>query len=117
MLQRMCVICLLLVAVSAFGQPASKYQVGTITAVKPHEAPADGGSEAVGYDVSVRVGSTTYVVLYKPPVGSSPIKYAAGRNVLVVVGETTLRYNNIVGESLEVPIISRQPADDATQTK
>jgi hypothetical protein len=117
MLRRICVICLWLVTVSAFGQSAAKYQVGTITGVKPHQAQGDAGNESDGYDVSVTVGSTTYVVLYKPPVGSSPVKYAAGRNVLVTIGETTLRYNNIVGESLEVPIISRQPTGDAQQTK
>jgi len=117
MLRIICVICLWLVAVSAFGQSASKYQVGTITAVKAHPAQGDAGTEAVGYDVSVRVGATTYVVLYTPPAGAGPVKYAAGRSVLVLVSEKTVRYNNIVGEAFEMPILSRQPADDPKQAK
>jgi hypothetical protein len=100
-----------------FSQSVSNYQVGTITAVKPHQSASDGRDDAVGYEVSVRVGDTIYMVLYKPPIGASPIKYAAGRNLLVLVGEKTVRYNNIVGESLEVPIISRKPATDANQSR
>jgi hypothetical protein len=105
-----------LVTALAFGQSASKYQLGTITAVKPHQT-RDGSPEVVSYDVSVKVGDTIYEVLYTPPSGASPIKYAAGRDLLVQVGEKTLRYNNIVGQSLEVPIVSRKPSPEATQTK
>lgn len=113
----MLVACLWLTALSAFGQSVSNYQVGTITAVKPHQFPVESGSDVSSYDVSVRVDDTIYQVLYTPPLGASPIKYAAGRNVLVHVGEKTLRYNNIAGESFEVPIVSRKTASDAKQTR
>lgn len=117
MQRRMCVICLWLITLPAFSQSAAKYQVGTITAVNPHQAQDDTGADIVRYDVSVRVGDAIYVVLYTPPLGTSPVKYAAGRNVLVLIGDKTVRYNDIAGQSLEVPIISRKSADNAKQGK
>lgn len=117
MLKLIGVVCIYLATLPLFSQSVSNYQVGTITAVKPHQSASDNSGDAVSYDVSVRVGDTIYLVLYKPPVGASPIKYAAGRNLLVMVGEKTLHYNNIVGESLEVPIVSRKPATDTNQSK
>jgi hypothetical protein len=112
----MSVTCICLFALAMFSQSESKYQVGTITAVKPHQATADASSD-VSYDVSVKVGDTTYVVLYTPPFRANSVKYAAGRNLLVEVGEKTIRYNDIVGQSLEVPIISRKSTADARQSK
>jgi len=117
MLKLICVVCICLATLPVFSQSVSNYQVGTITAVKPHQSAANSRDDAISYDVSVRVGDTIYLVLYKPPVGASPIKYAAGRNVVVEVGEKTLHYNNIVGESLEVPIISRKSAMDTSKSR
>jgi hypothetical protein len=111
------VIFLCLTALAAFGQSASNYQVATITAVKPHQSAGETGSDPVGYDVSLRVGDTIYQLAYTPPPGAASIKYAAGRNLLVLVGENTIRYNNIAGESFEVPIVSRKSANDAKQPK
>jgi hypothetical protein len=111
------VILLWLAALPAFGQSASTYQVGTITAVKPHQSAVETGSDAVSYDVSLRVGDTIYQLVYTPPLGASSIKYAAGRNLLVLVGENTIRYNNIAGESFEVPIVSRESANDGKQPR
>lgn len=113
MLRLMGVICVWLLAFPGFGQSRPKYQVGTIAAVRPHQAAGEKTSDAISYDVSVRVGNTIYLVLYTPPLGAIPVKYAAGRNLLVQIDERTLRYSNILGESLEVPIISRKPATDA----
>ena len=117
MLRVISVVCLCLATLTLFSQSVSNYQVGTITAVKPHESAGDSHDGDVSYDVSVRVGDTVYLVLYKPPLGAIPVKYAAGRNLLVMVGEKTLHYNNIVGESLEVPIVSQKRATDANQSK
>lgn len=116
MLRVMRVVCICLVTLSAFSQSPSNYQVGTIIDVKPHQ-PADGPSDVASYDVSIRVGNTIYQVLYTPPLGATPAKYAAGRNLLVSPGEKTLQYNNILGESFEVPIVSRKPATEANQAK
>jgi len=99
-----------------FCESASKYQVATITDVKIHQA-GGGASDVVSYDVSVKVADTIYVTLYTPPSGENTVKYAAGRELLVLVGEKTIRYNDILGQSFEVPIVSRKPATNAKQSK
>jgi hypothetical protein len=102
---------------AAFGQSTSKYQVGTITEVKAHQATGGGASDAAAYDVSVKVGTTIYVVLYTPPLGEDTVKYAAGRDLLVLVGKNTITYNDIVGRSFAVPIESQKPAANVNQSK
>jgi hypothetical protein len=110
MLRLSCVICIFLAAFPLWGdssaKPSPKYEVATITDVQSH---ADSGSGAVRYEVSVRVGKTIYVVLYTPSLGIDTIKYAAGRELLVQVNEKTITYNDILGQSLEVPIFSQKP--------
>ena len=101
----------------AFGQSTSKYQVGTITEVKAHQAAGSGASDAASYDVSVKVGVTIYVVLYTPALGEETIKYAAGRDLLVLVGKNTITYNDILGRSFAVPIESQKPAANHKQSK
>jgi hypothetical protein len=104
------VFCIALTTFSAFGQSTSKYQVGTITEVKTHQDAGGATTGAVSYDVSVKVGDTIYVVLYTPPLGQETVKYIAGRELLVLVGKHTIRYNDILGQSFEVPIESQKPA-------
>jgi hypothetical protein len=102
--------CICLTTFPAFGQSTSKYQVGTITEVRTHQ---DAGGRATGtasYDVSIKVGDTIYVVLYTPPLGEETVKYAAGRELLVLVEKRTIRYNDILGQSFEVPIESQKSA-------
>ncbi len=99
----------------AFGQSTSKYQVGTITEVKAHQAAGSSASDAASYDVSVKVGDTIYVVLYTPPLGEETVKYSAGRDLLV--GKRTIRYNDILGQSFEVSIESQKPAAKPKQSK
>jgi hypothetical protein len=101
----------------AFCQSTSKYQVGTVTEVKVHQAAGSGISDATSYDVSVKVGDTIYVVLYTPPLGEETVKYATGRDLLVLVGKRTIRYNDILGQSFEVPIESQRPAAKPKQSK
>ncbi len=96
---------------------SSTYQPATITEVKPHQsgdAPAPG--EAV-YEVSVEVNGTSYVVLTKSPSGDSTILYAVGRELLVQVGDNTITWNDILGQSHEAKIISRTTIADASRTK
>ena len=111
MLRLSWVICICLAAFPLWGESASKpspkYEVATITDVQTHP---DSTSDAVSYDVSVRVGTTIYQVLYTPPLAVDTIKYAAGRELLVQVNEKTITYNDILGQSLEVPIVSQRPA-------
>ena len=101
----------------AFGQSTPKYQVGTITEVKAHQGAGSGASDVANYDVSVKVGDTIYVVLYTPPLGEITVKYAAGRDLLVLVGKNKITYNDILGQSHDVPIESRKPAAKPTQSK
>jgi hypothetical protein len=95
---------------SAFGQTVPKYQVGTITEVKTHQSAGGGATDPATYDVTVKVGDTIYVVLYTPPLGEATVKYAAGRELLVLVGKHTIRYNDILGQSFEAPIESQKSA-------
>jgi hypothetical protein len=102
---------------AAFGQSTSKYQVGTITEVKAHRAAGSAVSDAASYDVSVKVGGTIYVVLYTPALGEETVKYAAGRDLLVLVGKNTITYNDILGRSFAAPIESQKPAANLKQSK
>jgi phage shock protein PspC (stress-responsive transcriptional regulator) len=102
-------LCILLTVFPAFGQSTSKYQVGTITEVKVHQTAGSGASDTASYDVSVKVVNTIYVVLYTPPLGEETVKYAAGRDLLVLVGKNKITYNDILGRSYEVPIESQKP--------
>ena len=101
----------------AFGQSTSKYQVGTITEVKAHQAAGSGASDTVSYDVSVKVGDTVYVVLYTPALGEDTVKYTAGRDLLVLVGKNTITYNDILGRSFAVPIEGRTTAAKPKQSR
>jgi hypothetical protein len=40
----------------------------------------------------------------------STVNYAAGRELLVLDGEKTITYNDILGQSQEVPIVSQRSA-------
>ena len=99
-----------------FGQSSTKYQVGTITAVEPHQLASSSSPDS--YEVSVKVKDTIYVVLYTPPPGMYyMVKYATGREILVLVGENTISYNDILGQTFDVPLLSRAPAADTRTPK
>jgi hypothetical protein len=117
MLRLVSLFLILLTTLSAFGQSTSKYQVGTITGVKVHQAAGSGASDTASYDVSVTVGDTVYVVLYTPALGEDTVKYAAGRDLLVFVGKNTITYNDILGRSFAVPIKSQKPAARPKQSR
>jgi hypothetical protein len=110
MLRLAIVFCISLTTFSAFGQSTSNYQVGTITEVKTHQDAGGATTGPASYDVSVKVGDTVYVVLYTPPLGEQTVKYVAGRELLVLVGKRTIRYNDILGQSFDVPIESQKSA-------
>jgi hypothetical protein len=117
-LKLMCAVaCICLVAFPLFSQSASKYEVATITAVKPHQPAGTNSSDAVKYDVSLRVGDTIYMTVYTDSLGTGTVKYAAGRELLVLVGEKTIRFNNILGQSLDVPIVGRKQATGGKSSK
>jgi hypothetical protein len=117
MVKQLCAICICLAAVSAVCQSTGKYQVGTITSVKPHQAGSDAATDVVSYDVSVKVADTVYLLLYTPPLGMNTVRYAAGRDILVLVGKQTITYNDLLGQSYEVPIVSRKAAPDTKPSR
>ena len=106
------VVTLCLLTLGAVGQSTSKYQVAIITEAKARQVAGDSESDTTSYDVSVKVGDTIYVVLYTPPLGELPPKYARGHELLVLVGKNTITYNDMLGRSLQVPIESQRPAMD-----
>jgi hypothetical protein len=85
-----------------------KYQVGTILEVKKHPTPAPTDPPTARYDISIRVDKTVYVVLYTAPPGTYGVQYSAGRQLLVLVGSKTVTFNDQLGRSREVPILSRK---------
>jgi hypothetical protein len=118
MLKLFCAICICLITFPALCESASNYQIATIMDVKPHQTD-DHASDVVSYDVSVRVGNTIYVTLYTPntPVDINNVRYRAGLPVLVLVRKDTIAYNDLLGRSFEVPIISQKPVGDGKQSK
>ena len=86
------------------GEP--QWQVGSITAVQPYQGPSSDPS-ATSYKVSLRVGNILYTVVHTPRPGTDIGQYATGRTLVVLIGEGTITYNDILGNSYEVPILSR----------
>jgi hypothetical protein len=103
---------LIVLPVLVFGQSASeKYEPGTILAVKPHGS-TDSSSSATAYDISIRVSNTVYTVLYIPPPGTYGAEYSAGNVLLVLINNSTITYNDILGRSRQVRILNRRPANN-----
>ncbi len=102
-------------AVACAGQTVSpKYQVGHVIAVKAHQPSPGDDSRVVRYDVTLKIGATEYTVLYTPPEGTDVVKYKLGHDGLFFVGKETIRFNDILGRTREVPILRRRPlATDA----
>ncbi|MGB8867579.1 MAG: hypothetical protein WCC71_26105 [Candidatus Sulfotelmatobacter sp.] len=111
------VFALCLLTLPALCQSASKWQVATITEVKPHPAAGEDASDPITYDITVKVAGTIYLVRYTTPAGEIPPRYAAGRDLLVFVGKNTITYNDILGRSLQVPIENQRPVADPKQSK
>jgi len=86
----------------------SKYQPGTIMRVVRHQDGPEQHGDTAQYDVSVKVGNTTYVVLYTPPNGANGVEYSAGLGILVMVGRDTLTFNSKISGTTELPILSRE---------
>lgn len=110
MRKAVCVALLMAAVAYVFSQTiSSKYQPGTIMAVKLHPAASGADSSSPRYDISLRVGNTIYVVLYTPPPGTYGVQYSEGYELLVLVGSKTITFNDVLGNSRKVPILSRKP--------
>jgi hypothetical protein len=100
---------LLAVCCQVFAQSGDhKYQLGTILEVKKHPTSGPTDSPTPRYDISVKVDKTVYVVLYTAPSGTYGVQYSAGNQMLVLVGSKTITFNDQLGRSREVPILSRK---------
>jgi hypothetical protein len=117
MLRFLTIFLVCLTALPTFSQSTSKWVVGTITDVRIHQTPDPDDFSPVSYDVSVKVGNTVYVVLYTPPLEEETVKYAGGRDLLVLVGKSTIRYNDMLGQSHDVPIESQRPTAKPTSPR
>lgn len=119
MLRIVCAVCICLFALPAACEPPAKYEVATILEVKRRapDAAHESGLQAASYEVSARVGDTIYVVLYSDTLGTGAVQYAGGQELLVHVEKTAITYNDILGRSQQVPIISRKSATSTKQPK
>ena len=117
MLRFVTIFLVCLTALPAFSQSTSKWVVGTITDVRIHQTPGPDDFGTASYDVSVKVGNTVFVVLYTPPLEEETVKYAGGRDLLVLVGKSTIRYNDMLGQSHDVPIESQRSAAKPTSPR
>lgn len=106
-------LCLLPFAVVA--QVQSEYQVASIASVKPHQTSTTAAPDSKSYDVTLRVKDLELVVLVTPPPGVVTVKYAAGRQILILVGDKTVTYHDLLGRSFDVPILSRTKTAASTQ--
>jgi hypothetical protein len=93
---------------SANPRAAQNIRIATVVAVNPHSSDTATDFSAPNYDLSMQIGNTIYVVLYTPRLGLQTAKYAAGRQVLVRVGEKTLTFNDITGNAIEAPILTHE---------
>ena len=97
----------------ALGQAAKPaYQSATVMTVKTHQDNSAADHSVKRYDMSIKVRDMIYVVLYTPPPGSYGGQYVAGMDMLVLVGDKTITYNDLAGVSRQVPIVSRSRAPD-----
>jgi hypothetical protein len=82
------------------------YQLATILDVK-RDPNADSADPGTRYDISLKVGDTIYVVLFTQPPGSYGVEHIAGLQKLVLIGNETITFNDILGRSRKAPILSR----------
>jgi len=89
---------------------SAKWEVATIMAVKAHPPAKGDYTNTVRYDVTVRVGNAEYIVLYAPPDGIDKelVLSRLGIDGLVLVGKDTIKYNDDLGNTHEVLILSRR---------
>ena len=114
-MRRVLVIVIILLTTSLLCQsPSPHYQSALILQVKEHQGPVpgQGNDPTVTYDVTLRVKDTgtEYVVLYTPRPGVHGFQTMAGRDLLVLVESKTITFNDMLGRSTKVPILSQKPA-------
>ena len=99
-----------LFTVLGFSQSAPKYQAASILEVVALHTTVNEGESAPVYKITLQTSSTVYVGLYTPSASTECIKYAAGMSTTVSVGEQSIIFNDMLGRSYEIAIVSRRPA-------
>ncbi len=104
------------VAVATVAQESSsKFHPGTVLKVVKHQPTSDKPANTPEkYDVTVQQGDMVYVVLVTPLPGRH-IEYSAGLQVMMSVGEKTIKFNDLQGQTKEVPIVSSRKATTKLQ--
>lgn len=102
------VLVLALAAVVLAQTQQPKWQVGTILSVAQHDPAQDQGGLYL-YDMTVQIGDTVYVVLYDSPLDTELGRYKNGVEVTVLVGTATIKMNDIMGRTHDLPILSSAP--------
>ena len=100
------------VASASAQSTSSKYQPGLILSVKEHPDPGATSDSPKRYDIAIKVGNTIYSLLFTPAPGTYGFQYSAGQELLVSVGPKTITYNDLLGKSRTVPIVSRSVAPE-----
>ena len=83
--------------------------------VAKHQVRPGDNDTSRAYDVSVKAGNIVYVVLYVQPPGTISPEYRTGLSVLVLVGHDTIKFNDQLGRSHELPILARKTISDTTK--
>ena len=117
LLLRILIILLPAVVLAQSSSTSLTYQPATIIAVNPHPSAGDSNPDDALYEVSIRAGQTVYVVLTPVPSPSGSALYAVGRQVLVRIGEDTITWNDIMGQSYKATILSRTQIDDTAKLR
>lgn len=99
------IVCL--AAVFGFCQSPAKYRAASILEVVPLQTTVDGHANPV-YKISLQTDNAVYVVLYTSNSKNDAMRYAAGMQVPVLVGEKSIKLTDILGQSFEVQILEKR---------
>ncbi len=104
-------VALIGIAMVAFAQQqtSQRFEPATITSVEEQKNPAmkeDGTGRQ--YKLGLRTASRSYVVLFTPAYGSRSVEYGVGQQISILVEKKTIRFNDISGNSMSMPILSTE---------
>jgi len=97
-------------AVRAFGETGKTWQPGTIIRVKAHEVSSVEKDVAKQYDISVQVGQKIYVTSYTMKGGEPDLELYVGMARMVLIDGETLTFNDLLGHSHSLRIVSTKDA-------
>lgn len=99
-------LALLVVPTSYAQSEPAKWQVATIIDTKELPATPGPNTNALRYEVTLRVEKTEYVIIYTEPSASKGVPpYRPGQDFLVHIGPEKIKYNDMLGRVHQVPIL------------